>query len=127
MRFKCGMSLVDRRASLMKWHCWYAWFPVRVGPHDFRWLEPVWRLGGYWRDDFMSYTHRAIDDPPKVKRNDAMHASFQSSVVGSRVKETPISQERERIKCEIAQVVSSIQAQAVSSIQCHIQRKGKGK
>lgn len=26
-----------------KWHPWFAWYPVRVGPGDCRWLETVYR------------------------------------------------------------------------------------
>lgn len=33
----------NREAQLQQWHKWFAWWPVRVGPSDHRWLEFVER------------------------------------------------------------------------------------
>ena len=33
----------ERRVPLFCWHRWFAWRPVRVGPHDVRWLEHIER------------------------------------------------------------------------------------
>ena len=45
MRFDCGLSLkerFERRKQLGKeWRTVFAWFPVRVGKRDCRWLEYV--------------------------------------------------------------------------------------
>ena len=53
MRFDCGkrnsyQKHMLRLRALHWWHKWYAWFPVRVGPHDCRWLETVERRGERW-------------------------------------------------------------------------------
>jgi len=39
MRFNCGLSDEEK----VVWHRWFAWKPVKVGPHDCRWLEYVER------------------------------------------------------------------------------------
>lgn len=31
-----------------KWHRWFAWRPISVSYHDYRWLEWVERKGNYW-------------------------------------------------------------------------------
>lgn len=36
---------IPQKRDLTKWHSWFAWHPVRVGPDDCRWLEVVWRKG----------------------------------------------------------------------------------
>lgn len=38
-----------RSDRLGKWHDWFAWYPVRVGEGDVRWLETVQRAGAYER------------------------------------------------------------------------------
>lgn len=51
MKFDC-----DKRADRIalrylrrsEWHRWFAWYPVRLGPHDCRWLEWVECKGTYW-------------------------------------------------------------------------------
>lgn len=43
MKFDCGLSLSDKIEIQKKWHRWFAWRPVRVAPHDCRWLEYVER------------------------------------------------------------------------------------
>lgn len=47
MKFNCGPTERQRRQSARDrwcvWHRWFAWFPVRVGPRDCRWLETVER------------------------------------------------------------------------------------
>ena len=40
MKFNCGPTLWERRKE---WHIWFAWYPVRVGLHEKRWLEFVYR------------------------------------------------------------------------------------
>lgn len=50
MKFNCGKRSGHRRRmarlrALRLWHPWFAWHPVRVGPHDCRWGELVWRKG----------------------------------------------------------------------------------
>lgn len=48
MRFDCGPTWQERKEKLCDWHSWYAWYPVRVGPRECRWLERVERKGEYW-------------------------------------------------------------------------------
>lgn len=47
MRLNCGPTKNERRQDarnqFCKWHRWFAWFPVRVGSGDCRWLEHVER------------------------------------------------------------------------------------
>lgn len=45
MKLNCGPSWAEKRARKEQWHTWFAWHPVRVGPRDCRWLEPVERKG----------------------------------------------------------------------------------
>ena len=55
MKFDCGKRSRSLRRELRIrarkwWHPWYAWYPVRIGKHDCRWLELVWRKGKYQHD-----------------------------------------------------------------------------
>lgn len=49
MRFNCGPSFnvkaEETYSRFSNWHRWYAWFPVRVGEDDCRWLEWIERRG----------------------------------------------------------------------------------
>ena len=45
MRFNCGLSKDENLDEKMKWHKWFAWYPVRVARNDCRWLETVHRKG----------------------------------------------------------------------------------
>lgn len=47
MKFDLGETRAEMLARKEKWHKWFAWRPVRVGPHDYRWLEFVCRQGHY--------------------------------------------------------------------------------
>lgn len=70
MRFDCGETIEERSKRLEEWHLWFAWYPVRVGPHDCRWLEYVerrmtffsWGVCGEWLQEY-----RAVDAPPDAK------------------------------------------------------------
>ncbi|MBO0129139.1 hypothetical protein [Agrobacterium burrii] len=50
MKFNCGPTQQERRQQVRDrycvWHKWFAWFPVRVGNHDCRWLETIERKAG---------------------------------------------------------------------------------
>ena len=52
MKFNCGPSWEERKAAKIaykeEWHPWFAWFPVRVGDRDCRWLETVERKGRFF-------------------------------------------------------------------------------
>lgn len=37
----------DRHDVLSNWHRWFAWYPVRLGEFEVRWLEWVDRRGTY--------------------------------------------------------------------------------
>ena len=54
MKIDCGLSPEERwelretkrleqYARRLEWHVWFAWYPVRVGKGDCRWLERVER------------------------------------------------------------------------------------
>lgn len=43
MKFDCGETLAEKYERQSQWHPWFAWFPVKVGSHDCRWLETVQR------------------------------------------------------------------------------------
>lgn len=45
MKINCGPTKEERISALMKWHAWFAWFPVRIGAGDCRWLERIERKG----------------------------------------------------------------------------------
>ena len=48
MKFDCGKTIDEMK----DWHPWFAWHPVRVGPHDCRWLETIERrLWGFTVED----------------------------------------------------------------------------
>lgn len=51
MRFNCGETEKEARRSVepyyCNWHDWFAWYPVRVGYKDCRWLEVIERKAGY--------------------------------------------------------------------------------
>jgi hypothetical protein len=55
----------EKYAELRIPHRWFAWFPVRTGPHSVVWLERVWRrleqvVPGRGVDlRFYSYTRQA--------------------------------------------------------------------
>lgn len=64
MRFDCGETWQEREARINEWHRWFAWRPVRVGPHDCRWLEVVERkiTRHYtWGGGFTEREYRAIN------------------------------------------------------------------
>ena len=64
MKFDCGETSFERYKRLTKWHRWFAWRPVEVGPHDCRWLEYVERKGtlcltklySWWRWEYKEST-----------------------------------------------------------------------
>lgn len=43
MKLRIGIDKAKREA----WHRWFAWYPVCVGSHDWRWLEVVESKGEY--------------------------------------------------------------------------------
>lgn len=45
MKFDCGETYAEWEERIGRWHSWFAWYPVRVGKHDCRWLERVERKG----------------------------------------------------------------------------------
>lgn len=51
MKFNCCLTDQEKIAALepilCTWHEWFAWYPVRVGRKDCRWLEVVERKGDF--------------------------------------------------------------------------------
>ena len=43
MKFDLGETFEEKRERLSHWHRWFAWRPVRISDHDYRWLEYVER------------------------------------------------------------------------------------
>jgi hypothetical protein len=43
MKLDFGETREEKDARLQEWHRWFAWYPVYVGPHDYRWMEYVER------------------------------------------------------------------------------------
>jgi hypothetical protein len=63
MRFDC-----NKRGEIVAtgWRRWFAWYPVKVGEHDCRWLEWVERASTTFPDDLgfgprTLHEYRAID------------------------------------------------------------------
>ena len=63
MKFDCGETWQEKLDRKSKWHRWFAWHPVRLAPHDCRWLEYVERKG-VWVDfmkmSFWTWDYREI-------------------------------------------------------------------
>ena len=57
MKFNCDKS--DDRKT--KWHLWFAWHSVKVGPNDCRWLEYVERKGLYSMTVGWIYSYREVE------------------------------------------------------------------
>lgn len=72
MKFNCGLTLEEKQNQRFqqkvidhqfntKWHRVYAWFPVRVGYKDCRWLEYVERQNiCEWVTNRPDWIYRAI-------------------------------------------------------------------
>lgn len=51
MKLNCGLprhlrqqaKVEAKKEKLEQWHDWFAWYPVRIGSEDCRWLETVGR------------------------------------------------------------------------------------
>lgn len=58
MRIDCGETAEEENRRLSEWHAWFAWHPVRVGSHDCRWLETIWRKReGVWWDGETEFSY----------------------------------------------------------------------
>ncbi len=44
MKFRRS-SQKERDVKKKDWHLWFAWYPISVGEHDYRWFEMVERKG----------------------------------------------------------------------------------
>lgn len=61
MKFDCGPSYQTKTKLKESWHDWFAWYPVRLGDHNCRWLETVERKGTFYYnffDSWRSYEYR---------------------------------------------------------------------
>lgn len=65
MKLNCGRPKYQRRGEAVKylcnWHRWFAWFPVRVGTNDCRWLEYVERKAGCVHEGGLLYEYSPGD------------------------------------------------------------------
>lgn len=41
MIFNCGLTWEEKFKLKQQWHRWFAWYPVRTGDHECRWLEYI--------------------------------------------------------------------------------------
>lgn len=52
MKFNCGMTRAEAHReyawTIAQWHDVFAFFPIRVGPEECRWLEVVQRRNVHW-------------------------------------------------------------------------------
>lgn len=48
MKINCGETQKEKFSRLEQWHYWFAWYPVRLGSRDCRWLETIERKGKYY-------------------------------------------------------------------------------
>ena len=67
MKFDCGLDPEEKKQYYLNWHKKFAWFPIKVGSHDCRWLEFVYRKYLYFNNIYEEpYKHsavfRALDD-----------------------------------------------------------------
>lgn len=73
MKLNCGPTHMERRQQewqrFCTWHKWFAWYPVRVGSGDCRWLEYVERkASGVSADGLIfeftpyDFEHRAMEE-----------------------------------------------------------------
>lgn len=71
MKIDCGPTWPEKKAALEQWHDWFAWYPVRVAPHDCRWLERVDRKGTLmcegWGDSWWVWQYRTKGDENENK------------------------------------------------------------
>ena len=58
MKFACGKSKDEKEAAKKEWHTWFAWYPVKVGSYDCRWLEAVERR--FYDHNNRYVKHRAL-------------------------------------------------------------------
>jgi hypothetical protein len=71
MKFDCGKTREEKRDKLTNWHKWYAWYPVRIGSHNCRWLEYVERKLTYVECGWDYYTnreYRTLEDGELARR-----------------------------------------------------------
>ena len=62
MKIECGLTLKEQRIANRKWHKWFAWYPVRVGHREKRWLEYVYRRDNYLASPYcIDYEYAALD------------------------------------------------------------------
>lgn len=57
MRFDGGETWDEKRVRLEKPHRRFAWRPVCVGPHDYRFLEFVTRQGCLWYGEYWEWDY----------------------------------------------------------------------
>ena len=65
MKFNCGETAREKRERLSQWHRHFLLFPVRLGSHDCRVFEWVWRKGEFIHCDFWDWYYKdgKLDKP----------------------------------------------------------------
>ncbi len=64
MKFNCGPTRGEKIVALESWHRWFAWYPIRIGSRDCRWLEVVDRKGtlnSSYDGCYWTWEHRVIE------------------------------------------------------------------
>ena len=65
MKLDFGETWDEKKARLGNWHRYFAWYPVKINDHDYRWLEFVWRKGNYSNINILWYwEYRSLQNEP---------------------------------------------------------------
>ena len=61
MKWDCGPTWKEKISAKEQWHKWFAWHPVRIGSHDCRWLETIYRRGTFnsgWEENWWEWEYK---------------------------------------------------------------------
>jgi hypothetical protein len=58
MKFDLGETEKETIARMTKWHWWFAWHPVQITEHDWRWLEHVQRCASFSFSGYITWNYR---------------------------------------------------------------------
>ena len=58
MKFDLGETEKEMFDRISKWNWWFAWYPIRISSHDWRWLEYVQRCGNVEYTGLVRWNYR---------------------------------------------------------------------